>query len=1242
MKRRVLLLMSALILYGVSFAQPLSGVKTIPGDYPSVDHAIQALNTQGVEAPGVTFNIAAGYTETFAALNSGLVTATGTVSAPIIFQKAGGGVNPIITAAKPGTGTADYIFCLSGSDYITFDGIDVIENVDNTTSVTRMEWGYAILKASATDGSQHVTIQNCNITMNKANLATYGIYSHNVTLAAPATALVVTALSGTNSYNRFYGNTITNSYSGIYMFGCNDAVTPPAMNDQGNDIGSVASNTLTNFGGGASVCWGVYFARQNNVIVANNNISIGAGSTSSVYGISGGFTATNASINIYGNTIQIDKAGAVGAVYGIYNSLGGNGTINTINIYNNTVHNCNQPNNTREFYGIYSDATANIVNLYGNVIENNVFGGGSTIYLCGTNTAATGIANVYNNTISNNSQSSVGTQIDNSILTILNVYGPGAAYVHDNNIFNNSVAPASASYGGAIYCLRAYNTSRVFEEIYNNSIHDQTITAANASYINTIYGIYAAPTTPARGFVRNNTIHHLIINLSSTANGQIFGIWSTCLANVFENTIYSLYFNSTSSGSGTGTGIWCGGAGIYNIYKNKVYDISMAGASGSLYGIQLSTGATTTNVYNNYISDLRTPASNSVSSSGGLHGIYISSPANLFYNTIFLNCTNTSTTTFRSDAIYASTTSAVQLRNNILVNTSTAPASTAYSAAAYRRSSNTLTTYAATSNNNLFYTGIPSATNLIFTDGTNNIQTLNAYKTFVTTRDAASVTEFPPFVDATGKPYNLHLQTTVATQCESGGSTVSTPDISTDYDNDARYPASGYPDNVLTPATSSDIGADEFAGLLYPVVITTAATGTTVTTATLNGTVNPAAEIVTVFFDYGLTILYGTTVAGIPSPISGNTTQSVSIPVEGLTGNTAYHYRLRGITGSGVIVYGNDMVFTTMLDLLSLTGVAGEVTGCYGNANGTITTVVSGGVSPYAYLWNNSATTQNLSGLIAGNYSVTVTDAMSGTITGSWVVIQPSELSLAAVITDASCPAAADGTIELTVTGGTPAYNFLWSNSATGQNIGGLDPGIYTVTVTDNNLCQKTGTWSVGQTSPVCANVIVSGDITTTVCYNATNTITVAGGATSFVVQTTGSATFIAGVSIIYLPGTAVLSGGYMLGTIYSGSWCGGTKSVTLPAFEGNDFPASPGIEQSCFSIYPNPTTGSFTLVQKGDKLYGNVTVEVFSMRGEKVMTETIIGEQMHDFRFSDMATGLYFVKVVADGYVETMKLVIL
>jgi hypothetical protein len=168
-------------------------------------------------------------------------------------------------------------------------------------------------------------------------------------------------------------------------------------------------------------------------------------------------------------------------------------------------------------------------------------------------------------------------------------------------------------------------------------------------------------------------------------------------------------------------------------------------------------------------------------------------------------------------------------------------------------------------------------------------------------------------------------------------------------------------------------------------------------------------------------------------------------------------------------------------------------------------------------------------------------------------------------------------------------------------------------------------------------NIIVADGETT--CYGALQTIYVAGGITTFTVQSGGSATMIAGQNIVYLPGTTVLSGGYMLGTISTGTYCAGqAKSLTSADAGPNENLFN--IYQANFTIYPNPTTGNFTLVQKGDNLYGNVTVEVFSMRGEKVMTETIIGEKMHDFRFSDMATGLYFVKVVADGYVETLKLI--
>ena len=76
------------------------------------------------------------------------------------------------------------------------------------------------------------------------------------------------------------------------------------------------------------------------------------------------------------------------------------------------------------------------------------------------------------------------------------------------------------------------------------------------------------------------------------------------------------------------------------------------------------------------------------------------------------------------------------------------------------------------------------------------------------------------------------------------------------------------------------------------------------------------------------------------------------------------------------------------------------------------------------------------------------------------------------------------------------------------------------------------------------------------------------------------------------------------------------------------------------FTLYPNPTNGNFTLVQNGEKTYGTVKVEVYSMSGEKVLTERMIGEKKHEFRFSEIPAGLYFVKVVADDYVETIKLV--
>ncbi|MDP1621761.1 MAG: LamG-like jellyroll fold domain-containing protein [Bacteroidales bacterium] len=95
-----------------------------------------------------------------------------------------------------------------------------------------------------------------------------------------------------------------------------------------------------------------------------------------------------------------------------------------------------------------------------------------------------------------------------------------------------------------------------------------------------------------------------------------------------------------------------------------------------------------------------------------------------------------------------------------------------------------------------------------------------------------------------------------------------------------------------------------------PVVVTTAATSVTSTTATLNGTVNANTASTTVTFEYGLTTAYGTVVAGVPGTVTGNTVTPVNAPITGLLPNTTYNYRIVGVNANGA-ANGNNMTFTT-------------------------------------------------------------------------------------------------------------------------------------------------------------------------------------------------------------------------------------------------------------------------------------------------------------------------------------------
>ncbi|MBC6996021.1 SprB repeat-containing protein, partial [Lewinella lacunae] len=175
---------------------------------------------------------------------------------------------------------------------------------------------------------------------------------------------------------------------------------------------------------------------------------------------------------------------------------------------------------------------------------------------------------------------------------------------------------------------------------------------------------------------------------------------------------------------------------------------------------------------------------------------------------------------------------------------------------------------------------------------------------------------------------------------------------------------------------------------------------------------------------------------------------------------------------------------------LTLTGMETDVE-CNGDATGAINITVGGGTPDYTYLWSNGATTEDLTGLTAGIYSVTVTDANDCTIEATFEVEESTDLEATIADTDVLCNGDTDGTLTVVVTGGTPDYSYLWSNGQTTATATSLAAGTYTVTVTDANGCTEIATGTVNEPTDLEAaiadtDVLCNGDTDGTLTVVAT------------------------------------------------------------------------------------------------------------------------------------------------------------
>ncbi|MFN0213677.1 MAG: FG-GAP-like repeat-containing protein [Saprospiraceae bacterium] len=186
--------------------------------------------------------------------------------------------------------------------------------------------------------------------------------------------------------------------------------------------------------------------------------------------------------------------------------------------------------------------------------------------------------------------------------------------------------------------------------------------------------------------------------------------------------------------------------------------------------------------------------------------------------------------------------------------------------------------------------------------------------------------------------------------------------------------------------------------------------------------------------------------------------QATSANIDGLS---AGNYSLTLTYADGFCTQIFDYQITEPSALLLLDTLVTAVK-CFGENNGAIDLSALGGVAPYQYHWTGNQSTEDLTDLLAGNYSLTLTDKNGCTLHAQFTVPQPAALIQTAIVSADTCQSST-GSIEVNNSGGIQPYLYAWSNAASTSSVQDLQAGNYVVTVSDANACSKLWFYQVPQ-----------------------------------------------------------------------------------------------------------------------------------------------------------------------------------
>ncbi|MBS1685753.1 MAG: M4 family metallopeptidase [Bacteroidetes bacterium] len=289
---------------------------------------------------------------------------------------------------------------------------------------------------------------------------------------------------------------------------------------------------------------------------------------------------------------------------------------------------------------------------------------------------------------------------------------------------------------------------------------------------------------------------------------------------------------------------------------------------------------------------------------------------------------------------------------------------------------------------------------------------------------------------------------------------------------------------------------------------------------------------------------------------------------------------------------------------------------CYGSANGSISLQAQGGTGALNYQW--SPNISSLTGLAAGTYDLTITDANNCAKTDAVTLTAPAAITAQNQVTNILCRGAGStGAATVTATGGTGTLSYQWSNNTAGSSISNVPAGIYIATISDANGCTLTD--SIHITEPSAA-VQATTSVTQAHTGLADGTATVAafGG--------TGALTYQWSTNPTQTTTTATgLAGGTYTVTVTDANGC----MTTALAVVGINTAISDVTEIRSLSIYPNPASTSIhitaTLATASDG-----SIEVRDMIGRVVSTHSFAGEkEIHlTLDASPWASAVYSVQI--------------